>query len=123
MFHLTIFTKKMELSDEEFREEYKPLEIPHTYFADDTQENKIIFALAELGEGTVTEVAARLEELEPGLKDDQLVAIIKHVLTSLYDKGLLKGTDKAGTMHYNLSKITEPNDGDIDPGKLAPGLD
>ena len=113
----------MELSDEEFREEYKPLEIPHAYHAGDTQENKIIFALAELGEGTVTEVIAKLEELEPGLKDEQLVAITKQALTGLYDKGLLKGVDKAGVMHYNLSKITEPNEGEVDPGKLAPGLD
>ncbi|MEP6611673.1 MAG: hypothetical protein ABJA76_07300 [Mucilaginibacter sp.] len=41
----------------------------------------------------------------------------------LYDKGLLKGVDKAGVMHYNLSKITELNEGEVDPGKLAPGLD
>jgi len=119
----SIYTNNMELSDKEFREEYKPLEIPHAYFPEDTQENKIVFSLAELGEGTVTEVIAKLEELEPGLKDDQLVAITKHVLTGLYDKGLLKGIDKAGTMHYNLSKVTEPNDGTVDPQKLAPGLD
>ncbi|MGZ3872904.1 MAG: hypothetical protein ACXVJD_08295 [Mucilaginibacter sp.] len=113
----------MALSDEEFREEYKPVQIPSTYFPEDTQENKIIFALSELGEGTVTEVITKLEELEPTIKDEQLVAITKQVLTSLYDKGLLKGTDKGGTMHYNLSKITEQNDGAVDPDKLAPGLD
>ncbi|MDB4921526.1 hypothetical protein [Mucilaginibacter sp.] len=113
----------MELSDEEFREEYKPIQIPSAYFPGDTQENKIIFALSELGEGTVTEVISKLEELEPAIKDDQLVALAKHILTSLYDKGLLKGTDRAGIMHYNLSKITEANDGAVNPDNLAPGLD
>src|SRR5471030_824175 len=110
----------MALSDEEFREEYKPIFIPEAYHPDDTQENKIIFALSELGEGTVTEVIGKLEELEPGIKNDQLTAITKQVLTHFYDKGLLKGIDERGTMHYNLSKITQANDGVVDPDLLAP---
>ncbi len=64
----------MALSDEEFREEYKPIQIPSAYFTDDTQENKIIFALSELGEGTAAEVIGKLEELEPNIKDEQLIA-------------------------------------------------
>ena len=113
----------MALSDEEFREEYKPINVPGAYHADDTQENKIIFALSELGEGTVTQVIAKLEELEPGIKDEQLTAITKQVLTGFYDKGLLKGVDHQGTMRYNLSKITHANEGLVDPHLLAPGLD
>jgi hypothetical protein len=113
----------MALSDEEFREEYKPLHIPAAYHPDDTQENKIIYALAQLGEGTATGVIAKLEELEPGIKDDQLTAITKQVLSNLYDKGLLKGEEVNGDMHYDLSKITHANDGEVDPELLAPGLD
>ncbi|MDP9082062.1 MAG: hypothetical protein M3O71_31995 [Bacteroidota bacterium] len=113
----------MELSDEEFREEYKPIQVPSEYFPGDTQENKIIFALSELGEATEAEVIDKLEEFEPGIKDKQLVAITGQVLSAFYDKGLLKGTDIAGVMHYNLSKITKANDGAVDPAKLAPGLD
>ena len=118
-----LFDDIMALTDEEFREEYKPLQIPAHYDAADTQENKIIYALAQLGEGTVTDVIAKLEILEPGITDEQLTAITKHVLTHLYDKGLLKGTDEHGAMRYNLSKITQANDGAVDPDLLAPGLD
>lgn len=105
----------MTLSDEEFREEYKPVYIPSTYSRDDTRQNKIMYALAQLGEGTVTEVIDRLEELEPNIKNEQLIAITKEVLTHLYDKGLLKGEERNGKMHYNLSKITHANDGSVEP--------
>jgi hypothetical protein len=113
----------MELSDEDFREEYKPLHIPAAYHPDDTQENKVIYALAQLGEATANEVIDKLEELETGIKNQQLIAFTNKVLTDLYDKGLLKGEEIQGEMHYNLSKITHANDGDVDPDLLAPGLD
>jgi hypothetical protein len=105
----------MALTDEEFREEYKPLQVPASFFHDDTQENQIIFALAELGEGTVTEVVAKFEEFETGNDHEQLVGITKHVLTHLYDKGLISGIDLNGQMHYNLNKITHANSGATTP--------
>lgn len=110
-------------SDESFRDEYKPLSIPSSYESADTQEGKIIFALAQLGEGSADEVFARLEELQPGSADPQLAAMIEVVLNSLYEKGLIKGVDHNGTMTYNLSKITESNEGEVNPDLLAPGLD
>jgi hypothetical protein len=100
----------MSLSDEEFREEYKPIYVPSNYNTDDTQQNKITYALAQLGGGTVSEVIDKLEDLEHGIKDEQLIAITKQILTHLYDQGLLKGEETNGKMHYNLSKITEAND-------------
>lgn len=113
----------MELSDEEFREQYKPLYIPAHYQPADTQENKVIYALAQLGEGTVTDVMKKLEELEPNIGSEQFTALAKQVLTRLYDKGLIKGEDRQGSMHYNLGKITEANKGAVNPDLLAPGLD
>ena len=113
----------MSLTDEEFREEYKPLHVPGHFDQADTQENKIVFALAHIGEGTVTDVINELERLEPGITDEQLKAITKQVLTHLYDKGMLKGSDQYGHMYYSLSKITHANDGAVDPDLLAPGLD
>lgn len=113
----------MSLTDEEFREEYKPLHVPGHFDKADTQENKIIFALAHIGEGTAADVINELERLEPGITDEQLTAITKQVLTHLYDKGLLKGTDQHGDMHYSLSKVTRANNGGVDPDLLAPGLD
>jgi hypothetical protein len=113
----------MTMTDEGFREEYKPLHIPAQYFTDDTQENKIIYALAQIGEGSVSMVIEKLEVLEPGIKTGQLVAITKQVLTHLYDKGQLRGKDINGEMHYDLAKITHENDGAVNPELLAPGLD
>src|SRR4051812_4828315 len=108
----------MALSDDDFREEYKPLHIPATYHPDDTQENKVIYALAQLGEATANEVIDKLEELESGVKNEQLIAFTKQVLSNLYDKGLLKGEERNGELHYNLSKITHANDGEVDPDLL-----
>ena len=113
----------MKLSDEEFREEYKPLYIPAHYHEADTQENKVVYALAQLGEGSMTEVMKKLEELEPNVGTGQFTALAKQVLTRLYDKGLIKGEDRQGIMYYNLAKITEPNKGSVNPDLLAPGLD
>ncbi|MES2807254.1 MAG: hypothetical protein V4619_01430 [Bacteroidota bacterium] len=110
-------------SDEDFRDEFKPLHVPAHFFEDDTQENKIIYALAQSGEGSATQVIAKLEQLQPGIKDDQLVAITKQVLSHLYDKGLIRGREINGEMHYDLAKITHQNDGEVDPDLLAPGLD
>lgn len=113
----------MTMTDEDFREEYKPLHIPAEYFAADTQENKIIYALAQIGEGSANMVIEKLEQLEPGIKTEQLTAFTKQVLTHLYDKGQLRGKDMNGEMHYDLAKITHENDGAVNPELLAPGLD
>ena len=113
----------MTVSDDSFREEFKPLVIPASYGSADTQESKIIFALAQLGQGSTRDVVARLEELEPGSSDSQLSALTEYVLSGYFDKGLIKGTEVGGEMHYNLSKITEANEGEVNPDLLAPGLD
>jgi predicted transcriptional regulator len=113
----------MTLTDEEFREEYKPLYIPSHYQEADTQENKIVYALAQLGEGTVTEVIEKLEALEPNITNEQLTVMTEQVLSHLFDRGLIKGEDHHGQMRYNLSKITEANKGSVNPDLLAPGLD
>jgi len=101
----------MKLSDEEFREEYKPLHIPSHFDQQDTQQNKAIYALAQIGEGTADNVLKELETLQPGIVNEQVTALVKTILADLFDKGLLKGEEHNGQMHYNLSKITEANDG------------
>lgn len=101
----------MALSDEEFREEYKPLHIPAHFDVQDTQQNKAIYALAKIGEGTADSILKELETLQPGIVNEQLTALVKTTLADLFNKGLLKGEEHNGQMHYNLSKITEANDG------------
>ncbi|MGN6181401.1 MAG: hypothetical protein ACTHNW_19615 [Mucilaginibacter sp.] len=100
-----------QLTDEEFREEYKPIQVPAHYDQADTQLNKMIFALAQLGEGTDVEVLKKLDKLEPGFKTEQSRAFVSATLKELYDKGHLTGSEHEGVMHYNLSKITTPNSG------------
>ena len=101
----------MKLSDEEFREEYKPLHIPSHFDQQDTQQNKAIYALAQIGEGTADKVLKELETLQPGIVNEQVTALVKTILANLFNKGLIKGEEHNGQMHYNLSKITEANDG------------
>lgn len=113
----------MELTDEEFKDEYKPLYVPAHYQEADTQENKVIYALAQLGEGTVTDVMTKLEELEPNIGSEQFAALAKQALTRLYEKGLIKGEDRHGDMHYTLGKIAEANKGLVNPDLPPPGVD
>jgi hypothetical protein len=113
----------MSLTDEEFREEYKPLQVPAHYDEADTLKNKMIYALAQIGEGTKEEVIAELAKLEPGITDEQNRAFVQAALSALYEQGHLTGSEKDGRMHYNLSKITQAKVGATDPDLLAPGLD
>ncbi len=113
----------MTLTDEEFREEYKPLQVPAHFYAADSQENKMIFALAQIGEGSADDVIAELKKLEGTPVNEQQEILVRAHLENLYNKGLLNGSEGGGIMQYDLSKITEANSGAINPGLLAPGLD
>lgn len=103
------------MTDEEFREAYQSVQVPAHYDAADTQENKILFALAQLGEGTAASVIGELEKLEPGLLNAQVIALTKTVLSALYEKGLLTGHEENGLMYYNFHKIKQANDGATGP--------
>ncbi len=112
----------MTLSDQQFRDEFKPITIPSSYDLTDTLENKAIFALASLGEASGDEVFEKIREFEPNIKE-VTIKFIKQYLFTLYEKGLLKGNKEASSVRYNLSKITDPNEGYVNPDLLAPGLD
>ncbi len=112
----------MALSDKQFREEFKPLAIPSSYNPNDSRENKVIYSLAMLGQGSSKEVIKKLEELEPGNKGASVSEDTEEILRNLYDKGLIKGNKLDGELRYDLSKITDPNQGFVDPKLLAPGL-
>lgn len=112
----------MTLSDQDFREEFKPVYIPASYDVGDTLENRVIFALASLEQGSAEEVFTKLKEFEPGIQNVTLKFIKRH-LYNLYDKGLLKGNKDNGELIYNLSKMTNSNKGYVNPDLLAPGLD
>ena len=113
----------MSMSDEDFREAYKPLYIPAHYNIHDNVQNRTLFALAQIGIGTVTDVATEMAQLEDGIDVESFKVIAEEVLTRLYEQGLLKAHEINGEMEYDLSKITQANDGAVDPNLLAPGLD
>lgn len=113
----------MSISDESFRNEFKPLHIPAHYQNSDNDQDKIVYALAQLGEGSADEVANKLAELDAEVNAEHFMVIAASVLGNLYEKGLIKGSKVSDKIHYNLSKITEANDGAVNPDLLAPGLD
>ena len=113
----------MTLSDDSFREAYKPLHVPAHYNIHDCDQDRVIFALAQIGIGTVNDVATEMAQLENGIDVESFKVTADEILTRLYEQGLLKGKEVNGEMEYNLSKITHANDGAVDPDLLAPGLD
>jgi hypothetical protein len=113
----------MSIPDDSFHEQYKPLPIPAHYDFNDPEQDRVLFALANIGKGTVIEVVNEMAILEPGTPVEDFIDAAASVLNNLYQKGLLKGVEVDGDMEYNLSKITEANDGAVDPDLLAPGLD
>lgn len=109
-------------SEKDFREEFKPLQIPASYDITDTLENRTVYALASLGEANSDEVFKKMLEFEPNIQK-VTIKFIKQYLFTLYEKGLLKGNKEGNSIRYNLSKITEPNKVNVDPDRLAPDLD
>lgn len=108
-----IVVKRMDIIDELFHDEYKPVVVPAHFKADDTWRNKVLFALAEIGEGTAQQTGHKLYELEHELPQAEQQKQAHQILTSLFDKGLIKGhQNKDGEMTYNLSKMTETNTGE-----------
>ena len=108
----------MNKADQSFNEEFKPVAPLEAYHADADWQDKILYVLAQLGEATAPDVAAKLTEYEPDEAPQVLHRHAEQVLTSLYEKGLIKGTEQDGEVSYNLSKITQPNTGETDPDLL-----
>ena len=103
------------ITDDAFNEEFKPLHIPSAYHAADSWKDKTVFALAEIGAGTAGDVADKLMELDAGLDKTETLKETTAVLTALFNKGLIKGTQLHHGMMYNLSKILIQNSGSTRP--------
>ncbi len=87
----------------------EPLHVPYRYNEQDTPEQKVIFALGQLGEADPEEIAAKLINANPHENLD--LTEIENILKNYFDQGLIKGDDEHGTFRYNLSKILKPNAG------------
>jgi hypothetical protein len=111
------------MNDQEFREHYKPVHIVASYQEANTLQEKVIYALANIGEGSAEEVVLKMEELDPEAPNKEVIGVTHRILTELHSSGLIAGREERGSIIYNLHKITEPNSGAVDPDLLAPGLD
>ena len=111
------------MTDEEFREQHKPLQVAASYEEARNVNEKIIFALADIGEGTAEDVIRHLEQLVPEADHKNVIAETHRVLTELFENGRVTGHEENGDLVYNLHKITQANDGSVNPEFLAPGLD
>lgn len=111
-------TFTMNKADQPFNEEFKPVAPPEAYHGDADWQDKVLYALAQLGEGTAPDVAAKLTEYEPNEAPQTMHRQAEQVLQSLYSKGLIKGNEQDGEVSYNLSKITHANEGGTDPDLL-----
>ena len=107
----------MNLSDEEFRKAHKPIAVAAHFNDAHTNEEKVVYALGQVGEGTAQKVSQFLATLN---KEEIGVAAI---LRQLFRAGRIRARDINGELHFDLGKITAPNDGAADPDLLAPGLD
>jgi hypothetical protein len=105
----------MTISDDSFRESFKPLHVPAHYALNDPEQERVLFALAQIGKGTVSDIANEMTVLEPTGDVENFIIHAANVLIPLFQKGLLKGKEINGDIEYNLSKITDANDGPVDP--------
>jgi len=100
--------------DEDFLKEYKPLHVPHEYERNACTQDNVIYALAQLKEGTAKEVAARLSTLDPQTESFIHKKNAEDILNYLFEKGLIKAINVKGEIRYNLSKIETPNSGKVE---------
>lgn len=105
----------MDKQDELFNEAYKPIHVPANFSEQDSLQDQLLFALAEIGKGSAEEITEKLATLK-GRADD--LQACDTILRNLYDKGLIKGSEQEGVLIYNLSKETVPHQGKINPRLL-----
>ena len=92
-----------------------PLHVPAKYDPTASLRERVVFALATIGKGNAADVATKLSELGDG---EAGVSDVAEVLTALYDKGLVNGSDDADNRQYDLAKVTRPHTGHVAPDAI-----
>ncbi|RYE36437.1 MAG: hypothetical protein EOP42_03330 [Sphingobacteriaceae bacterium] len=87
----------------------EPLHVPYRYQEQDSPEQKVIYALGQLGEANPQEIIAKLQKSNP--QETLTETAAETILKNYFDQGLIKGDDEHGSFRYNLSKILKPNTG------------
>lgn len=92
-----------------------PLQVPAKYDSKASLRDRVVFALATIGKGNAADVAAKLGELG---ESETGVSNVDEVLTALYDKGLMNGSEDADNRQYDLAKMTRPHTGQVAPDAI-----
>jgi len=101
------------MDDAAFREQFKPVHVPASFDKATSLQDKVVFALAEINEGSADAVSRKLEDLEPKAPAQEVIADVHEILTALFEKGLIAGHEIDGGLVYNLHKITHANGGSV----------
>ncbi|MGZ3822869.1 MAG: hypothetical protein ACXVB6_19910 [Mucilaginibacter sp.] len=96
----------MNYSNENFREEFKPLHVPACFNPADSKQDQVIFALAQIGTGSAENVIVELSKYKSDVDPVPYLQV-------LFDKGLIRGEMISGVMHYDLGKISTQNGGEV----------
>lgn len=105
----------MNKTDQSFIDEFKPIPIPSDYHSSSNEQEKVIYCLAAIDSGTAVAVALKIHEYEPMTPLEQIQEYSNEILSTLFNKGLIKGEGRGEEIIYNLSKITTSNKGHINP--------
>jgi len=98
----------------------KPLNVPANFVKEASLQDRVVFVLAYLRNAGAEEVAAELVSRDGKHKSEYEEERVAKLLKSLYDTGLVNGKEIGEKVIYNLSKITSPNTGKVDPEDLTP---
>ena len=69
------------MNDQEFRDHFKPIQVPASYAEAGTLQEKVVFALAAVGEGPIEAVVKKLEELDPDADSKEVIGVTHRVLS------------------------------------------
>lgn len=93
----------------------RPLQVPAKHDPKASLDDRVVFALADIGRGTAKHVAERLAELKDADAD---IDAVESILERLFDKGLVNGTENRNGRVYDLAKVTRPHRGHVDPDSI-----
>src|SRR6478609_612770 len=111
------------MNDEQFRELHQPLHVPAHFEPDGKLADRVVFSLADIGEGSAQDIINHFNELQQTPADDKVIEQINELLGFWDKNGLVTTNQQNGECYYNLHKITRQNSGSVNPRLLAPGLD
>jgi enhancing lycopene biosynthesis protein 2 len=77
-----------------------PLLIPDQYRENDSEENKVIYALSQIGEGSAEDVGIKVSELDASIEPGGFTQMAEPVLRNLCNKGLIKCRMDSDNLDY-----------------------